>query len=35
MMNIDDDNDYRVHVNSRPTALLTRFDGVDVAGVPW
>ncbi|CAK9260012.1 unnamed protein product [Sphagnum jensenii] len=35
MMNTNDDNNYRVHVNSRPAALLTRFDGVTVAGVPW
>jgi len=35
MMNIDDDSDRLVHVNSQPVALLTRFDGVDIVGVPW
>jgi hypothetical protein len=35
MMNTDDDNDCRVHVNSQPAMLLTHFDGVDVANVPW
>ncbi len=35
MMNTDDDSDCRVHVNSRPAALLTHSDGVDVAGIPW
>jgi hypothetical protein len=35
MMNTDDNSDCRVHVNSRSAALLTRFDGVDISGVPW
>jgi len=35
MINTDDDNDYRVHVNSQPVALFTYSDGVDIAGVPW
>jgi hypothetical protein len=34
MMNTNDNNDYWVHVNSQPAALLTRSDGVDVVGVP-
>jgi len=32
MVNTDDDSDCQVHVNSRPAALLTRFDGVDIVG---
>jgi hypothetical protein len=32
MVNTDDDSDCRVHVNSRPAALLTRSDGVDIVG---
>ncbi len=35
MMNTDDDNDCRVHVNSRPAVLLTCSDGVNVVDVPW
>ena len=34
MINTDEDTECRVLVNSRPVALLTRSDGVDVAGVP-
>ncbi|CAK9278218.1 unnamed protein product [Sphagnum jensenii] len=30
MMNTDDDDNCRMHVNSRLTALLTRSDGVNV-----
>ncbi|CAK9864477.1 unnamed protein product [Sphagnum jensenii] len=35
MMNTNDDSDWRVHVNSRLAALLTRSNGVDVTSVPW
>jgi hypothetical protein len=35
MMNTDDDTDCQVHVNSRPAALFTHSDGVNVADVPW
>jgi len=34
MMNTNDDSNYREHVNSRPAALLTRSNGIDVANVP-
>ncbi|CAK9220535.1 unnamed protein product [Sphagnum troendelagicum] len=35
MMNTDDDNNCRVHVNLRLAVLLTYYDGVDGDGVPW
>ncbi len=34
-MNTDDDSDCRVHVNLRPAALFTHFDGIDVADVVY